>query len=156
MVSYKRRYRQNKLKIEELTGKNKSMKELATEYFEAAKSLRSDLDHQAKLTESLEVQLKELQASARSAVSEDAQAPTNSLSQSKINSLVEQRARKYVLDLKAHFEMRIKRKNDLIRKLRASAGIEGKSTNGSGLRPPNHLSNGNAGKLKQDHLNSQS
>jgi len=53
--------------------------------------------------------------------------------------MVEKRARKYVLELKAHFEMRIKRKNDLIRKLREAAGIQNgkKRTNRNGSEASN-------------------
>ena len=75
---------------------------------------------------------------------------TAGLSQSEINSMVEKRARKYVLELKAHFEMRIKRKNDLIRKLREAAGIQSskKRTNRNGVE----ASNGHANGAEQDRL----
>ena len=138
MVQYKKRYRENKLQIEELTGKNKSMKALATEYFEAAKKLRNDLSQQVQLTESLKQKSQTLQPKDSTA-----NTGTQGLSQSEINSLVEKRARKYVLELKAHFEMRIKRKNDLIRKLRESAGIQSsKRTKRAVVEPPNGDANG--------------
>ena len=72
------------MQIEELTGKNKSMKALATEYFEAAKNLRNDLSQQVQLTESLKQKSQTLQPKDSTA-----NTGTQGLSQSEINSLVE-------------------------------------------------------------------
>ena len=150
MVRYKRRYRENKLRIEELTGKNKSMKALATEYFQDAKKLRNDLSQQVELAESLKQKLQTPQQPNGSVANASDQGLTSGLSQSEINSLVEKRARKYVLELKAHFEMRIKRKNDLIRKLREAAGIQSskKRTSRNGVE----ATNGHASGATQDRL----
>ncbi len=157
MVSYKQRYRENKLQIEELTGKNKSMKALATEYFEAAKKLRTELDEQLNLTESLKQKLQSPHQSSGRSENSSTQGSSNDLSQSEINSLVEQRARKYVLELKSHFEMRIKRKNDLIRELRESSGIQsgGKRTKRhsgeNGVNPPKGQAKRHTNGTRQDN-----
>ena len=107
---YKKAFRKSKTHIEGLTAQKAEMSELATEYLAAAKILRRDLDQQLQTSRELKSKLDKAKSSGSS--------------EAEINRLVEQRARKYVLELKSQFEIRLKQKNELIRKLQKRQTVE--------------------------------
>ena len=110
VAQYRVAYRKSKSIIEQLTAQKSEMSDLATEYLSATKTLRGQLDEQLQITGELKSKLENDTGSASS--------------EAEINSLVEQRARNYVLKLKSQFEQRIKEKNELIRKLQKHQAVE--------------------------------
>ena len=100
-VKYKTACLKNKSFADELRNQKASMKELAAKYLAVAKDLRNELDDQLYLN----AQLKQKLGSTPPSSAEDT------------NQLVRQHAREHVLKLKSQFEAKIKKKNELIRKL---------------------------------------
>ena len=100
-VKYKTACLKNKSFADELRNQKASMKELAAKYLAVAKDLRKELDDQLYLN----AQLKQKLGSTPPSSAEDT------------NQLVRQHAREHVLKLKSQFEAKIKKKNELIRKL---------------------------------------
>ena len=100
-VKYKTACLKNKSFADELRNQKASMKELAAKYLAVAKDLRKELDDQLYLN----AQLKQKLGSTPPSSDEDT------------NQLVRQHAREHVLKLKSQFEAKIKKKNELIRKL---------------------------------------
>ena len=103
--TYKNAYRKNIGVMERLAERKAKMTKLATEYLAVAKILRGQLDTQLAITAELQQKLE--------STASDGAIP------SELNLLVQERARADVMALKTQFEQRIKRKNEIIRKLQS-------------------------------------
>ena len=118
MVGYKSKFRESQANIDRLVEKNKHIKALATEYLQNVNDVKEEMVSQAETIENLKQRLQEYnEQDDGSFVVTGGQELVN-IHRSDVGNLVEKRARKYVLELKSHFEARIKRKNALIRKLK--------------------------------------
>ena len=123
-VRYKTLTREKDAQLEHLTGQNTRMSDLATEYFESLKELRNELGSQTQLVADLKQQLQETErnkvneAKANADRAKNGNGASNGPSEREIEQRIQQRAREHVLKLKSDFEVRIKRKNQIIRKLR--------------------------------------
>jgi len=142
VVSYENLNRENELKIKDLTGQNSRMSDLATEYFENFKGLRDELNDQVKLVAMLQKRLEYAQSSVSVQPDVDGADLENRLHPQELSDLVQQHARDHVLKLKSDFEILIKRKNKIIRKLRKE---KANNSNGKSLESDGILaSNGHA------------
>ena len=117
------------------------MSDLATEYFENVKELKGELKSQARLVTVLKQRLVEAERKSVDAAKADVNGSSNGPSKEEIDELVKRKARKYLLKLKSDFEMRIKRKNSIIRKLQKEQAVKS-SSNGSGFVTSDGQSNG--------------
>ena len=140
VVSYKNLNLVKDEKLEQLTSQNMRMSDLATEYFEDVKELRGELSDQIKLVSVLKQQLQKAELNHGKSTTADLDARNRAPSKEELDHLVAQRVRKYVLQLKSDFEMRIKRKNSIIRKLRSQA--VGSGSDGNSFVTSNGPSNG--------------
>ena len=121
MVGYKNKFRQSEANVDQLVDQNKHMKALATEYLQNVNEVKKELASQSETIENLKQQLREHHEQDDGSTVVTAGQELVNIHRSDVGNLVEKRARKYVLELKSHFEARIKRKNALIRKLKKEA-----------------------------------
>ena len=104
VVKYKTAYRESEARAAGLAEQKSRMSDLATEYLAVGKFLKGDLDAQRAITADLRRRLDN--------------GSFNGSSPPNIKLLVQESARVHVLELKANFEERIKKKNRIIRKLK--------------------------------------
>ena len=102
---YKKAVQKLKVLVDELVVQKAEMSDLASEYVAMAKTIKHELDEERQTNCELKSKLNEVNVSAVD------------FNEQEIKSLVDQRARTLVLDLKSQFEEKLNQKNELIREI---------------------------------------
>ena len=104
VVKYKTAFQQSEARVQGLAEQKSRMSDLATEYLAVGKFLKGKLDAQLASNADLQRRL--------------GNGSSNGATPAEFNRLVQERARVHILEVKANFEERIKKKNKIIRKLK--------------------------------------